>query len=325
MNKPTVSLIIATYNRRSRIARSVESVLCQTNPPDEIIVINDGSNDNTSDFIRQTYRTVKLFQIPNSGVSTARNTGAKLAQGSILIFLDDDDEMLPNAVESLTRLLGEFPEARAAFADHQYLNQITGIHHPDHHGSQPAFDRLRNVPIQRRIGSASLYDRNLYYALLQGNLLQQPWAIYKQDFMKTGGFAPGIRYEDWVLFTKIAHEFPLVLSDEVISKHHIEKELENYHLSLARCEQQIRATRLLAQAASWRDLKAKKALHRMIGVLHKTEGDRIKEQDLKSAWTHYLKSMQFWPFDHVVIARLLLWFPEFCLESFKISQKETGL
>jgi len=91
----TISVIIPTFNRAGRIGRAVKSVLSQTLQPDEIIVIDDGSSDETSSVIEQYLPTVKYHRQGNKGVSSARNAGIRMAKGDWIAFLDSDDEWFP--------------------------------------------------------------------------------------------------------------------------------------------------------------------------------------------------------------------------------------
>src|SRR5205814_1481960 len=112
-------LIIATYNRGPLIARTLDSVLGQTLPPDEIIVVDDCSPDGTGDWVRSHYPQVRVVRTErNARTSAARNFGAERATGDVLMFLDHDDELLPHAVRTLADGLAAFPRARAAYADH---------------------------------------------------------------------------------------------------------------------------------------------------------------------------------------------------------------
>jgi glycosyltransferase involved in cell wall biosynthesis len=91
-----VSALIPTYNRRAHACRAIDSVLGQTLPVDEIIVVDDGSTDGTADEIRSRYGSrVTVFRQKNAGASAARNCGIRAAHGEWLAFLDSDDVWLP--------------------------------------------------------------------------------------------------------------------------------------------------------------------------------------------------------------------------------------
>ena len=96
MKKPKISVIIPTYNRKHTLKRAIQSVHLQSLPPFEIIVVDDGSNDGTKEWVRQKYPNVKYIYQENSGVSSARNKGIKIARGDWIALLDSDDEWLPN-------------------------------------------------------------------------------------------------------------------------------------------------------------------------------------------------------------------------------------
>ena len=91
----SISVIIPVYNRYNLIDRAIKSVLQQTRPPDEIIVIDDGSTDGTDMIIKKNYPDIILLQQKNRGVSCARNNGIKNAKGTWITLLDSDDEWLP--------------------------------------------------------------------------------------------------------------------------------------------------------------------------------------------------------------------------------------
>ena len=119
-----------------------------------------------------------------------------------------------------------------------------------------AFARLGAIPVlQKGAGTARLYDNAMYYALLRGNLLQQPWAIYRQTFLDLGGFDPEIRYcEDWEFYLRVARAVPLALSDEVISHHHVEG--TNLHLAPGQEDMHLRVLAKQMRISGWSDPRA---------------------------------------------------------------------
>jgi glycosyltransferase involved in cell wall biosynthesis len=105
MNNLTVSVIISSYNYDRFIGETIESVLAQTRPADEVIVVDDGSTDNSTNVIRSFGPPVTLITQKNQGVCKARNVGAGIAKGEILVFLDSDDLWRP---EKLARQVDAF-------------------------------------------------------------------------------------------------------------------------------------------------------------------------------------------------------------------------
>lgn len=104
-------MIIPTYNRRDLLPRALDSVLAQTVPVDEIIVIDDGSTDGTDDMLRaRCGDRVRYVWQPNAGVSAARNHGLRLAQGRYLALLDSDDLWLPTKTELQVAFLDTHPD-----------------------------------------------------------------------------------------------------------------------------------------------------------------------------------------------------------------------
>ena len=100
---PTVSIIIPTYNRAHLIGRAIQSVLNQTYQNFEIIVVDDGSTDNTEEMIKEFQKHDKRIKYirheKNRGGAAARNTGIKVARGEYIAFQDSDDEWLPEKLE----------------------------------------------------------------------------------------------------------------------------------------------------------------------------------------------------------------------------------
>ena len=105
-----ITAVIPAYNAEKHIARAIESVLAQTRPADEIIVIDDGSADATAEGVRAYGDKVIFIQQENAGVSVARNTGIEAASGDWIAFLDADDEWLPEKLKLQSEHLCRNPD-----------------------------------------------------------------------------------------------------------------------------------------------------------------------------------------------------------------------
>jgi hypothetical protein len=98
-NQPRISVVIPAYNAEHTIARTLDSVLAQTRPVDEVIVIDDGSRDGTTALVSSYASAVRCISQPNAGVAAARNQGIQIARGDWIAFLDADDAWLPEKIE----------------------------------------------------------------------------------------------------------------------------------------------------------------------------------------------------------------------------------
>jgi len=107
---PRVSVVIPTYNHETYIAEAVESVLAQTYQDFELIVIDDGSTDNTRQVLEPYLDRITYLYQENQGRSLARNRGIQVAQGEYIAFLDADDWFLPRKLELQTHFLDEHSE-----------------------------------------------------------------------------------------------------------------------------------------------------------------------------------------------------------------------
>jgi glycosyltransferase involved in cell wall biosynthesis len=132
---PFVSVIMPAYNRASFLARAINSVLCQTYPRLEVIVVDDGSTDMTAKLMADQYLNeprVRCLRHPsNQGAQRARNTGIRAARGSFIAFLDSDDEWLPDKLEKQMRLFSKENE-RLGVVYAGYREMLADGGHIDH-------------------------------------------------------------------------------------------------------------------------------------------------------------------------------------------------
>jgi len=113
----SVSVVIPTFNRCALIGATLDSVLAQSHPAAEIVVVDDGSTDSTENLIRRQYPSVRYIKIPNSGPPGARNVGVAATQSEWIAFLDSDDLWEPGKLQAHARLAELSPEVPYSFSN----------------------------------------------------------------------------------------------------------------------------------------------------------------------------------------------------------------
>ncbi len=132
-----ISVVIPTYNSSGTIRATLNSVMNQTVRPDEILVLDDGSTDDTVSILNCYGQSVQLFQQKNQGVASARNALCALAQGDLIAFLDHDDIWHPRYLEAQRAVFAAHPNAVALFTGH-----LNFYGHADHEWDDPHKSRL---------------------------------------------------------------------------------------------------------------------------------------------------------------------------------------
>src|SRR5512141_170042 len=132
-----VSVIIPSYNRANYLPLAIDSILAQTDPATEIIIVDDGSTDNTPDVVKSFGDKVRFYEQHHAGVSAARNYGLSLARGNVIAWLDADDLWEPEFLASTVPLLENDPTLDGVY---------TGIVHIDEAGNLLSQMSIKTVP-----------------------------------------------------------------------------------------------------------------------------------------------------------------------------------
>ena len=119
MTKPLLSVVIPTWNRAHIVCEAIESAFAQRIGQVEVIVVDDGSTDNTVEVLEKSFGSrIRLLRLPRRrGAGAARNAGIGLATGKLIAFLDSDDLWLPGKLDAELSVLEHFPEAEAVITD----------------------------------------------------------------------------------------------------------------------------------------------------------------------------------------------------------------
>lgn len=187
------TVVIPTYNRWPYVRDAITSVLAQSLPDVECVVVDDGSTDATADLIRREFPSVVVVQQANSERGAARNNGARVAKGRYITFLDSDDRYAEHHLERAARLLAD--GARAVASPAKMWNPATG-----------ATWSLGQRSPRRRLNVADIAWLNPVAA---GSAL----SLHRTLFDEVGGFPSDRRVagsEDWVFTLKVASRTPIV-------------------------------------------------------------------------------------------------------------------
>lgn len=113
----TISVVVPTYNRAALLPATLDAILAQTLPPQEIIVVDDGSEDRTGEVLARYSPRVTSLRIPNSGDLAARNVGLRAARGDLVAFCDSDDLWRPNFLARMATFWQVEPRTKVAYSD----------------------------------------------------------------------------------------------------------------------------------------------------------------------------------------------------------------
>ena len=191
-----ISVIIPVRNAERHIGRAIGSVLTQTRPAGQIIVVDDGSTDGTAEAVRAFGESVCLIQQPTAGVSVARNTGIAAATGDWIAFLDADDEWMPDKLRLQADCHARFPQIRWSFTRLEWA-------HPTWSKRQPAHPDAA--------GDCRVFEDYLE-AYCAGYFISTiAVMVHRSVFDTVGGFEPGmLRAQDNDLWFRIAYHYPPV-------------------------------------------------------------------------------------------------------------------
>ncbi|HYB27421.1 MAG TPA: glycosyltransferase [Solirubrobacteraceae bacterium] len=191
---PRFSVVIAAFNAAGTVSSAVRSVLTQTNPDLEVIVVDDGSTDGTDDVVRRIDDPrVRYLSQPNRGPAAARNAGIEQARGKYVAFLDSDDLYLPSFLERGERALKETPGAGFAYTDAYVFDAVSGKVR-----RRSAMDRNRPPvppPADREAFLLELLRRNFVYVAV---------IVPSTVLERVGGFEESLKGpEDYELWLRI--------------------------------------------------------------------------------------------------------------------------
>lgn len=193
-----ISVIIPVYNRAILLQRALKSVVSQTHPAAEIIVVDDGSDDNCRETCAQFPEVRYLYQ-DNSGVSAARNRGITAAKNPWLAFLDSDDEWLPEKLATQCRAIANQPGMRICHTDEIWIRNGRRVNPMKKHRKYGGYIYQKCLPLCAMSPSSVLIHNSIFEEL--GN--------FDEDLPAC---------EDYDLWLRICSQHPVLFVDQSLLK-----------------------------------------------------------------------------------------------------------
>ena len=189
-----ISVIIPTNKRKKTLARAIQSVINQSLSPFEILIVDDGSNDGTEEWVKDNFQNIKYIYQNNHGVSSARNIGIENAYGDWVAFLDSDDEWLPNKLYEQVKAIDSNPEIKFFHTNEIWIRNGIRVNQMKKHKKYGGYIFEKCLDICRISPSSAL--------------------IQKEVFDNIGIFDESLRVcEDYDLWLRITSKYPVVFLD----------------------------------------------------------------------------------------------------------------
>jgi glycosyltransferase involved in cell wall biosynthesis len=198
-----VSVIIPNYNHGRYLPDAIESVLQQRYDHVEIIVVDDGSTDDSRQIAARYGEQIRAIWQENQGLSAARNTGLRAAQGEYIVLLDADDMLEPDFMTTLVGLLQDNPAADGVICGYQFVD--------DDKNRLPQTEARQMPPDQ------------LYKVLLDGNfLVPESILVRRHCYAAAGPFDETLRAcEDWDMWLRMSRQFTILSTPRLLTRHRV--------------------------------------------------------------------------------------------------------
>jgi len=213
LTAPRISVVIPAYNAAPYIGAAIESVIGQTYKDLEIIVVDDGSVDNTADVVQTYDSKIKYVRQENQGVSSARNHGIRVAQGELIAFLDADDVWFPEKLELQTQFLSAHEEAALVFGDLELV--------ADGQVVEPSYLALKKHPWWSK--PDGVLAKDAFANLLEENVVSTSTTLVSSRALRqVGTFDEDLpTAEDLDLWLRVAARFPIGCVPRVMCRKHV--------------------------------------------------------------------------------------------------------
>lgn len=201
-SSPIVSVVMPTYNRADLLPRTIESILSQDFDDLELLIVDDGSTDNTDQVIKgiqdRDPRLRYLQFVENRGIGFARQAGLQHVGGKYIALADSDDIWLPGKLKTQVDMLEKYPEIEILFADFWDIDYVKGTETSGFAETQAG---IKHLTVRHIVEDLWFIDSGVETGILISNFIAAPTTVLRADvFEKVGGF-------DTTLSTPVDFEF----------------------------------------------------------------------------------------------------------------------
>lgn len=287
---PQISVVIPTFNRAALIGETIDSVLAQTFQDFEIIVVDDGSTDNTATVIANYGSSVKYLYQENAGQAAARNAGIRAAQGQYVALLDSDDLWLPLKLERQVSCLLSSGGCSWVYCD---ADRFVG------HGEGAVGRRHRSS----RAGGGWIAQQ----LLLESSIASPTPVVHRSVFAQVGLFEESKllrNREDWDMWLRIAAQYPVAYVPIVLARYRI----HSARATQAESPWTVHQSKLavIERAVAFAPDVYGPVRSRALAAQHLETGNRLAAQGrLPAARRMFWQAIRWWPPTLPVYPRLL--------------------
>lgn len=233
---PLLSIIIPTYNRAHLLKQALKSIQNQTFKDYEIIIVNDGSKDNTDEIVSQSELNINYIKQKNAGLNAARNVALKQARGKYIALLDDDDLWLDFKSGLQIKILEKYPHIAYIFSDFYIFNETNKLSNglqtwfQDQLNWDYVFDDYTNInniiKVEKKNKIEKFYTGNIYFELLKNPLILPSTVIFRKSILKNElkFYEKDSLFGDWDFFARLAknHLVGFIPFETTLNRSHVD-------------------------------------------------------------------------------------------------------
>jgi GT2 family glycosyltransferase len=326
---PLVSVVVPTFNRAKIVVVAIASALAQTYSPTEVVVVDDGSSDETEEKIRHDYGTdsrVRYVRKENGGPASARNFGFAYAHGDYVALLDSDDTWHPWKLSLQIRAMEKHPELGMTWTDMEMIDPAGQVLDPAYlRKMYSAFGRFaeeeifpQSFPLEEiapdlapKLGQARLKTGQIFSKMVMGSLVHTSTVVLRRERLdRVRGFNEALRYtgEDYDFHLRTCREGPVGLLDVATIRYQqgMPDRLTTKKLQVHMAENALRTVEpVVEQDRAQIDLPDEVIRRRLAGLHAWIATERLDRGEAKVARQHFLKSLKLWPHQPELMKPLL--------------------